>query len=513
MVDHRERRDVATAVTARKAATVVAVAAVWAGLRIVFWTGCVGSDDLLYVFYAHELDRLPSEFWQFRMGTVLLTRLMLDALGPSEWAVCLPTLVASLAIFASVAWFVDWPRVQSWQTNGAVLLAAVMPLDVTMASYLVPTVIAAGFLAVGTVCLVKGQRRLPYLGSAMLALGWWTHEIGVLYVGILCLVCLAVDRRRYWRPVACCVLLSGGITLVESAAYGVLLDDPLARWRAAAGEGGRRTFDARRFGGSAFLFFLWPLRVAVVSKQFGFDLLLLFLSGALAWRHLDRPQRVLLLTAFSYWFWLGYGTQVPWDYRPRSRSFHYYVFLTFPIAALLPATLRLAFATRRRAAVGIVAAAIAVHVASLAAGGRWGQSVHVSRELLDYANAHPRTRFVTDWGTLREMYFANGLRLPANVGTFAPLDWVGRQVPGNQVDANQTVSATAVDALLVNYERSDYRVDDDVQEFAKERAGQSAWRAPVRYKPFVLPIARLFGREDLALLSLGGEVFEIDGSR
>lgn len=491
---------------------VVAIAITWVALRIVFWTGCVGSDDLLYVFYAHELDHLPGEFWEFRLGTVLLTRLLLETLGPSEWSVCLPTLFASLAILASVAWFVDWPRVQNWQTNGAVLLAAVMPLDVTMASYLVPTVIAAGLLAVGTACLVKGQHRLPYLGSALLALGWWTHEISVLYVGILCLVCLTVDRRRYWKPVVCCLLLSVGISLLESALYGVLLGDPLARWRAAAGEGGIRTLSTRRFGGSTLLFFLWPLRIAVASKQFGFDLLLLFISGALAWRHLDRPQRVLLLTAFSYWFWLGYGTQVPWDYRPRSRSFHYYVFLTFPIAALLPATLELALAMRRRAAVAILAAAIAVHVVSLAAGGRWGQSVHVSRELLSYATAHPQTRFVTDWGTLREMYFVNGLRLPANVGTLAPLDWVGREVPGKQGPGRQTVSPDAVDALLVNYERSEYRELDHVREFAKEHAGRSMWRSPVRYKSFVLPIARAFGREDLALLSLGAEAFEIDGA-
>jgi hypothetical protein len=482
---------------------VLATLLAWAGLRLLFWTGCVGLDDLLYIFYAHEFYRPPIGFWEFRMATVLPTHLILETLGPAEAAVVLPSLIGSFLILLAVAAFVDWPRVLNWRTSGAVLLAAAMPLDVTMASYLVPTMIAAGLLALGTACLLRGTRRPQQVGAALLALAVWSHEMSVFYVAALSAACLFEDARRYLRPLAACFCIFAAITLIESGVYHAILDDAAARWHAA----GTSITDSRpwhdRFGDSMLRYFLWPLQIAVFGKHFGFDLGLVFVSGAVVWRRLETPQRILLLTAFLYWFWLGYGTQIPWAYRPVGRSAHYYLALTMPIAILLPSTLALALPRHRRVACGMVAAALVFHVFSLAAGGRWGQSVEVSRELLAYARSHPETRFLADGNTVREMVFVNGMRLPANVAAVPTVDWDG---DGDWGGSRPWVEP---DALLLNYERPPERVETDFSAFVEANGGASLWRVPVRYKQGVAPLARLFGREDLAILSRGGEVLTV----
>ena len=70
---------------------------------------------------------------------------------------------------------------------------------------------------------------------------------------------------------------------------------------------------------------------------------------------------------------------------------------------------------RERLAQGVVAVAILVHLACLAAGGRWGQAVDVSRELLAYAREHSDQTFLTDVATMNHMYVVGGFRFPANV--------------------------------------------------------------------------------------------------
>ena len=70
---------------------------------------------------------------------------------------------------------------------------------------------------------------------------------------------------------------------------------------------------------------------------------------------------------------------------------------------------------RERLAQGVVAVAILVHLACLAVGGRWGQAVDVSRELLAYAREHSDQTFLTDVATMNHMYVVGGFRFPANV--------------------------------------------------------------------------------------------------
>ncbi len=105
------------------------VALVWLSTTFLLFRGYVGSDDVFYARYAFLFHRPPMNHWEFRIPAILAIRASFFALGPTEFAAALPTLLASLAILASVAWFVGWPSRLNWQTQIAMLLTATFPMD------------------------------------------------------------------------------------------------------------------------------------------------------------------------------------------------------------------------------------------------------------------------------------------------------------------------------------------------------------------------------------------------
>ena len=226
---------------------------------------------------------------------------------------------------------------------------------------------AAALEAIGAVCILKGSGRIQVLGAMLLALGCVTHEVSLFVAGIFCATALVFDFVGKRRAIALWVIFTVALFATESVVYQSLLGDPFARLKAIIGTtvSGRAGVDPDGLL-SNFAFFSWPIQNLAFSKQFGFSLGATFVAGSLGWTRLDKSQRVLLLSTFLIWFWLGYGSQVPWAYRPLYRQFHYYGFLTLGVAALLPTCL--AAVCSGRVARTLVGAALIVHIGSLAAG-------------------------------------------------------------------------------------------------------------------------------------------------
>ena len=236
----------------------------WVLTTALFWVGYTGEDDLFYARYAYLFHRPPTVWWEFRMPAILAMRGSFLLFGPTEFAAVLPSLLASLAILASVAWVVGWPRTLTWQSQSAMLLAAVIPIDVGFRSYPSANQIAAGLLALGSACIIKGSRRVQVLGAALLAAAFITHEISFFYVALFCLTLLAFDWRRFWQPVAWSVAFSGALVLAEATTYAVLLGDPLARLRTSAGTTSNLQLAVDPDTGlQGMRFFLWPVQVPV----------------------------------------------------------------------------------------------------------------------------------------------------------------------------------------------------------------------------------------------------------
>ncbi|HEY7056717.1 MAG TPA: hypothetical protein VH458_09345 [Vicinamibacterales bacterium] len=483
--------------------------ATWVATTAFYWVGYVGTDDLFYARYAWLFHRPPINWWEFRIPAILAIRGSFHLLGPTEFAAALPSLVASIAIAASVAWLVNWPRTMTWMSEASMLIAALIPIDAGFRSLPSANQIAAGLLAVGTAAILKGGTVAQMAGAALLAVAFLTHEVSFFYIAIFCLVALFFDPRRYWRPIACCVACSAVLFVAECAVYRALVGDALARFKMAAGTTARFELGVDPDTGiSGLRFFAWPLQNLVLGKSFGFDLLALLTTGAIAWRRMTSEQRILMTTVFGVYFWLGYGSQVPWAYKPLYRQAQYYNPISLGVASLLPAAAVLALHHQRRAQ-ALVAAALAVHVLTLTATGGYGENVNVSRALLAYAAGHPQQRFLTDLGTMNEMYTLNGFRLPANV---VCLD---NNVVTNGLIVNKEPPGVpryhfprgAVDGVLINLERPQVHAFEKIfTQFIGDHEGLRTTVAPMRYRPLFRPLMLVMRPRSFMILSRGGEL-------
>jgi hypothetical protein len=494
----------------RRHLAVVLTAAVWLLVTALCWVGYTGEDDLRYARYAYLLHRPPMVWWEFRMPAILAIRASFLLFGPTEFAAALPSLLASLAILAAVAWFVDWPRTLTWQTQAAVLVAAVIPIDVGFRSYPAAHQIASGLLAVGTVCLLKGMRSTRIIGAIVLALAFMTHEIMMFYVGLLCVMCLVFDRRTYLRPVLWCAGSAILFLAAEALVYQLWLGDPLARWKVSAGTtvGVAPGVDPD-VGLSGLGFYLWPLRNLVFAKHFGIDWLILVICGAIAWPRFSLSQKILLATTVSTFVWLGYGTQVPWKYMPFYRQYHFYNPLTLGIAALLPFTIGYALEQRVRAAYAVMALALGLHLASLAVSGRWAAPVDVTRSLLAYAVQHRDQVFLTDVNTMNQMYVIGGFQLPENVvclnGTSVDEDLLlNKEPPGTP---RFHFPARPIDGVLINREQRDLRgLEPEFAAYVARYGVGATTIVDVRYRFPFGSLSGLITPRGFMIQSAGGEL-------
>jgi hypothetical protein len=490
------------------ALAVVGIVGLWAVTTYVFWVGYAGDDDLFYARYAYLLHRPPINWWEFRLPAILAIRASFAVFGPSELAAAVPTLLSSLLILGSVAWQVDWVKRFGWDTTLAVLIACTLPLDVGFRSVPLAGFIAGGLLSVGTVCVLRGGRWLPTIGAGMLAAAFATHEVSVFYVAIFSIILLVFDKGRFWRPVATCVALSAALLAIEGLGYYMVLGDGLARFRVAtAGTASIQAGVDPDTHMSTRQFFLWPARNAIFSKPFGVDLLLLMTTGIAAWRRLERDHKILLCTVLAVYLWLGYGSLVPWAYRPFYRQFHYYFPLTLGVAAVLPFAVRYAVGKHVWVGRGLLLAAIGIHFACLGLGGRWGENVDVSRELLEYATHRPNQRFETDVATMNQMYALLGFRLPSNVVC------VNGPAVEQHLLLNKEPSGTPrfmfpvgrVDGFLLNLEEADHgSLEAEFLARVDGRRDHEVRIVPIRYRQLFVPLLPFIKPRPYMIRSLGG---------
>jgi len=491
----------------RRVVAVALVGAVWLGARAVFWLGWANGDDIVYATYAWHFDRPPADHREFRLLPVLAMRAAMQLVGPTEAAAALPSLVGSLLLTAAAAWFLGWPRRADAGRTWAMLLAVTVPLDVGMASHAGASHPAAGLAALGTAGLLRGAPRGRFAGAVLLGLAVASHELMVFWVVALAAATWLVDRDR-WQVIRWPLLAAVAVPVaVEAATWAALAGRPWARWTVAAGETARTSGALLDGHADRLGFVLRPLRAFAFSRQFAFDLLLLAALGLGGWRRLEGWQRAVLGAVVVYWLWLHYGTPVPWAYRPRIQSFHSFVVLTAPVAAVIGR--ELARRWRSWPARAAVASMVALHLAALAAGGRWGQSVEVSRALLDYARSRPEATFVTDAHTLAEMTAVNRLVPPANVVTLAGREVYRSLLPSRAPYRERAGPApeVRVDAALVNGERAAPLGDAAFTAFlAAARTGAVEWRLPPRLKPALAPLAAVLGARGWMTLHEGGWV-------
>ena len=425
------------------AMAVVACLAVWLAMRIVFFVGFEGSDDMQYVRFAGLWDRVPVNQWEVRLLADALIGTCLKAFGYHEWAAALPSTLASLGVLIAVLLACKWmgTLAQAWWAG---LLVAVLPADVANATIVSAHTVMVGFLAAGTLAFVMApeSRTARWVAAISLPLGVIAHYNASYYVAALVLAALLVDRKSYLRPAAIVFVTGIAFMLADMLLFKVLFGDAFLRLRV----NGSDNMDPSTRDGLTFGMIGWSLQQLVAGKPFGIAMLIASLGAAIHYHRFSRPVRVLCVSAGLFWLVLSFGSYVPWAYRPFWRNARYLHPLVMPVAMLFSAAI--VRARHKRIACTLGALALVFCPLILSAGGTWGQSIRTSRELLDYALQHPERTFVTDVFTANEIYTLNGLSTPPNVvGTMDQgrthfLDPGIRRIP--------VLTADTCDALLIN---------------------------------------------------------------
>jgi hypothetical protein len=454
------------------------------------WIGFVGSDDMYYTRYAWLLHRMPMNWWEFRFPYIISLRGAFLVFGPTEWAACLPGLLASLVALISVHYYLK-------QTGGPVhdarwratyvtslLLMTLLPIAVVLRSYPVAPSLAMGILSAGTATFLAGSTtRIRILGAVLLGLAVLVHETALFYVAFLYLASLLFDVESRTLIIRC-IAISVTIVIFECALYGYFCGDPLIRYRVAESESTLIDWDHEFHGGpGALAFYLWPLLDFTFSKAFGFDLIILSWFALRSWRCLKKADRILLVALLTNYLWLRYGTKVPWGYKPFARQIHLSFPLAFGVACLLPRVVVASRSDPTRASLFLLAIIVTTHVLVIMTGGQWGGAFRVSRELLVYAQHHRDKFFVTDITTLNHMYVANGFRLPQNVICMNQ-DSVRRHLIVNKEPSTtprRRYDPISTDGSLVNLNVLDNDMSDEVKSH-REAHRSCTWISPPSYR-------------------------------
>lgn len=325
-------------------AGLAAIGVVAVALRIAFFTGYHGYDDIHYIQRAFDLSEgvrsLPQTAWAGRIGLVGPTALAYAALGVTPVTTNLFPFACSLLGIAAV--YMLGRRLFDEGTGLlAALLLAFLPIDVLSAGQLFANSPVSLLAGIGFGCFVLAERdddpRAYFCSGLGLGLATLVHEAVVMTFAAYP-ACLALTRGPTRRH----ALIGIGFALglgIEPIAHGILLGAPLARLEGLSGsharmmtsvaedvaysgfnlawigEGLLRPFSERTFG-----LYTWLLAPA------------LWFGARSAKPSVERALAVLVVVGGG---WILFGSISPTHYSPLSRMPRYLIPLALPSTWLL----------------------------------------------------------------------------------------------------------------------------------------------------------------------------------
>jgi hypothetical protein len=389
-------------------------------LRLLFFEGLEGGDDLDHVRFATLWDRMPANHWETRLLYNTLLRASILVFGHHELAYAAPSLLASVILVASCVWCAG--RLSGGRAAlMAGLIAAALPADIIYSTVPIAGPLSVGLAAMGTTLLLMKDR--PYaaaLGCFILALSILAHPFAIFYVGAL--ACGLFIAASTWpergRAVVHGLMAIVLFAVFELTLFTVIAGDPFYEFRTIVHTHLQvtQTLDFTFPEG----WFTWPIQSWLFSKDLGLALSLVCVLACLNCRRLPPPLKALTVTIVVYWLWIGYGTQSPTTYQAFPRMPRFYHILAMPVAVLLGSLL----AVRGRLGILFTTVVIALGTVLVAGSGSWGQRIEITRELLPYIRAHPHTLFLTDDRIPYQLFILNQCREIPNIA-----DW--DEVPSN----------------------------------------------------------------------------------
>lgn len=217
-------------------AALAAIVGVAALLRIAFFTGYHGYDDLRYIQRAFDFGRgdfsPPASIWAARIGVVVPTAVVYRLFGVTPLTTnALPFLCSMLGVGA--AYLLGKRLYGERAALVAAWLLAILPLDVIFAGMLFPTEPVLLFSGVGLGCFIFAERdRQPtlYLASGLsLGFAGLTHETTLFALAFYPVYVLTVGRPARTHLIVAAGILAG--LALDPLIHG-WMGDPWARFTA-----------------------------------------------------------------------------------------------------------------------------------------------------------------------------------------------------------------------------------------------------------------------------------------
>jgi hypothetical protein len=394
-----------------------AVVAFALALRLASFTGLIGSDDLRYARYARavmeghyaqtliESSQYERIHHGLRYGIILPLAAVYRVFGVSEWStVMLPLLAstASVLLLAAIARRLFDSRVALI----AALLYATFPMQLRLASILVPEPIAECFVLLAVLAYLHGrehERSAAWLAAgAMIGAAYLAKETAV-FVGASLVLHAAWERR--WRGA---ILVGLGLTALIAAEHAYYLfgqGDIFFRTHSTHIEPNFHRGPSR-FSWTILmsLFFVPYAKIMLVpGVNFGLhSLVCLILAAAALTQKPRRSYALLLLWAAIPWLYLTFGSSSLQTYSLLPREPRYIEFTYPPLIILSAITLKHAFERRlavRRCAAVLLGIVMLTGVASaLATRGHIARAEEMTllREIARAAGNEARERIYTE---------------------------------------------------------------------------------------------------------------------
>ena len=471
-----------------KAISAGVIFAVWLMLRVAFFEGYWGIDDIPHVVYAMR-PRVPIYVFECRLLYNMMVMAAYALFGISEWVSALPTLFASLVMVLTV-WVVGRKRFGDAAGFIGALALAMVALDVGQSTVPMANPVSAAFAGLGTVCLLYAKQRRDWIaGGILLGLSINTHMATAFYFGPVLVVMFASSNQHRFRNSL--LMLCSAVTafIVAEATLSLWFGGNLTgRFQVIANthlNSQLKVIGPTLADGSVNPeWFTWPLQRLFISREFGLVCGLCFIGSLYFRRQFKKSERTLAALVGFAWLYINFGTQELTGYSPLDHQMRYWYPMMVPLGLLIAATFR-QLKSRPWVQAAFVAALLWPLPFMVSLAGPWGQRVEVSRALLAHVQENPDQTFLTDVYTYQELYVINAGQNPPNV-----VVWVQGEAACH-CDPPWHTGAQEIAGYLVNERNFDRPYSTEFTEHIRTRVNTQPISAP-QYRPLAACLPKRF---------------------
>lgn len=314
-------------------------------LRLVFFSGIGGSDDVLYTNYAYQLSKddfsFPATHHGTRLGFLYVVGFLYALFGVNEFSSNILILATSIAGIVLVFYF--GKEFFSEKTGLiAAFLLSFFPLDVIFATKLLPDLPSAFFLSLGVFFFLAAEKheakpksRLHYVFSGLsIGVAYLFRESAILI--LLFFLAYALFYRKFKMNYFFVFLSFIAVFLIESYIFFTNTGDFLYRFHSLSSYYPGVVQSDEFFGRGSFPYSLFHFPyIMFTSVQFG--LFFPFILIAVAYLLKIKGKKAY---PFIIWFlfllsYLIFGTVSISEYLPFAAIPRYLMIITFPSITLL----------------------------------------------------------------------------------------------------------------------------------------------------------------------------------